>query len=850
MTQVIRKFVRKPVPQFLLVTWFLLIACPRLRPLMGSFDGPTPIPTKPGEELYLRLRSVELDPARVYKVRDAALDYPKLHVTLDDGKIAFTSDVYGRVTGAFFQGDGELLVVPPNQAERASMTLFTGAAILEEQFKTAYLRFNDELFAALQPDLQPADEAKDFVAEWGSTAKNLAASDALRLFISFSHCLPAAGQFTPAAHCEFGATDRFLHARVEGSKLGVFDVNYDSVASEQVSIGQQKAHDGVNYYNVWAEFAVRPSAALGERQFRDEIAIRSYQIDTRVNPPTNLQATARMHIAVLDGGSRTLVFELSRHLKVGAVSGGSTALEFIQNQAVEGTQLDRRGNDVVAVVFPQVLEAGQQIELSFSYGGDVLSEAGGGLLYVGARGIWYPNRGMADATFDLNFRYPAGWTLLATGTRRGAMEGAEESRAPAEIASHWTTKVAIPVAGFNLGRYYRADVAAETASIETYAAAGVERTFPKPAESELALPPVPPLLPPLGRPEAVPMVSPTPSPARNAQRVAETAARAIDFYSQRFGPYPYGTLRLTQMPGPLSQGWPGLVFLSSFSFLSPDERAHLLTDPVDAIVSQQVTAHETAHQWWGDLVFWRGYRDQWLFEGLANYCSLMILETENSIAFHRVMNRYRDNLAVEHNKAGAALKDAGPVTLGLRLSSSEFPDGYEAISYGRGTWLFHMLRHMLDDRSSDAQPPQQGTNHFARALHNLRQRYAGQPVTTHEVLEVFADELPQGERYEGKKQLDWFEEGWVNGTAIPHFQFQGVKFSENGRMTLASGTILEKDAPADLVTSVPVFAQLAGNRRIYAGRVFADGPETAFRIRVPAGTRKLLLDSEGTVLRK
>src|SRR5438874_8059320 len=45
-----------------------------------------------------------------------------------------------------------------------------------------------------------------------------------------------------------------------------------------------------------------------------------------------------------------------------------------------------------------------------SYAGDVLSEAGGGLLYVGARGIWYPNRGLAAADFDLRFQYPAGWT--------------------------------------------------------------------------------------------------------------------------------------------------------------------------------------------------------------------------------------------------------------------------------------------------------------------------------------------------------------------------------------------------------------------------------------------------------
>ena len=44
------------------------------------------------------------------------------------------------------------------------------------------------------------------------------------------------------------------------------------------------------------------------------------------------------------------------------------------------------------------------------------------------------------------------------------------------------------------------------------------------------------------------------------------------------------------------------------------------------------------------------------------------------------------------------------MTLGTRLSCSQFPNGYEAISYGRGTWLFHMLRSMMRDaeRSSGA----------------------------------------------------------------------------------------------------------------------------------------------------
>src|SRR5438128_9617046 len=105
-----------------------------------------PATSGPAESLYLKLRSVGLDNARVYKIRDASLDRGNLHISLDDGIIAFTQDVGGHITGAFYKGYGEALLTPPNTMERSSLALFTGAAILAETFSTAYFRFNDNVY--------------------------------------------------------------------------------------------------------------------------------------------------------------------------------------------------------------------------------------------------------------------------------------------------------------------------------------------------------------------------------------------------------------------------------------------------------------------------------------------------------------------------------------------------------------------------------------------------------------------------------------------------------------------------------------------------------------------------------
>jgi hypothetical protein len=809
---------------------------------------------KPAEALYLQLGQVGLDPSRVYHVREASLDRSAVHITLEDGTIGFTQDVMGRITGAFFEGEGEVLLTPPDEVERRSMSLFTGMAILEEHFATAYFRFNDNAAEELRPDLRATEDKQEFIDRWGGTMRNLANSDAMRLMMSFSLMLPEKGSSAPRTDVAPNDGDHYLHARLQGTKLGVFDVFFDSRAAEQLQAGQAKpTKDGIVYYDVWTSFTPASGAVLAAKgnqsptqengnQRGDWLAIRRYSITTEVEPPSRLHAKARMQTEVEESGRRALLFELSRYLQVESVKLDGEAVEFIHNPAMEGTQLERGGNDAVAVILPEPTKAGQKINLEFDYGGEVLAEAGGGLLYVGARGTWYPNRGMAMADYDLEFHYPPGWTLVATGKPAPPAAAADVLAAKGEQASRWVSERAIPFAGFNLGKYRVATAHAGNIEVQTYATQGVERNFPnagiqavEPRASDET--PQGPLLTTQHRP----------SPAQNQAAVAESAARAIEYFAQRFGPYPYNHLALTQMPGRDSQGWPGLIFLSSYAFLSESERQDMHYDPAQILLQRMIPAHETAHQWWGDLITWESYRDQWFSEGLANYCALMMLQEQDPAGFRQVMEKYKRDLVTE-NKDGMAPKDAGPVTLGSRLQSSRFPGGYDAISYGRATWLFHMLRTMLKDSAAQENGSTSKDEPFIRALRNLRQRFEGRSMNTRDLLGAFAEELPPAARYEGKKSLDWFADGWVNGTILPTLELKAVKFSVQGAGSFVSGTIFQKDAPPDLVTSVPIYAALSGKQSVLLGRVFADGEESTFRLPVPAGAHKILLDPEQTIL--
>jgi len=52
------------------------------------------------------------------------------------------------------------------------------------------------------------------------------------------------------------------------------------------------------------------------------------------------------------------------------------------------------------------------------------------------------------------------------------------------------------------------------------------------------------------------------------------------------------------------------------------------------------------------------------------------------------------------------------------------------------------------------------------------------------------------------------------------------------------------------VTALPIFAVDARGASHFLAFVFADEPETAFKLTAPAGTTKILLDPEQMILRR
>ncbi|HMF92617.1 MAG TPA: M1 family aminopeptidase, partial [Candidatus Angelobacter sp.] len=295
-----------------------------------------------------------------------------------------------------------------------------------------------------------------------------------------------------------------------------------------------------------------------------------------------------------------------------------------------------------------------------------------------------------------------------------------------------------------------------------------------------------------------------------------------------------------------SQSWPGLIYLSSTAFLEPDERRAVgVRDPyVELLLSRLMLAHETAHQWWGDAVDWVSYRDEWIIEALANYSALLMLEREDPQAMRTALEYYKDQLL--RDTPSGIMSEAGAVTLGVRLTSSKFPNAYERVLYGRGTWLVHMLRTMLRQASGE---PNDAL--FFAALKKLLARSPSHKISTRDLQRAFEEVLPESLAYEGQKSLDWFFDSWVNGASVPRFALAAVRIAPPvaGSVKI-TGVIEESHAAKDTVTAIPIFAVDDNGKSRFLAFVFADEVKTEFTLAAPAGTKQLQLDPENTLLRR
>ncbi len=788
-----------------------------------------------GEEHLEKIRGIRLDPDQCYRVRDLFLEREDLKFYFVDGHLIFGQPVGGRTVVALFVASeptdgGEIILFPPSKRERKSLSRFTGQPVLNEKFRTAMLFFTDDTADALRSAL-PENEFNKLDPEagrrlperWDPVMKNLLRAVELAILSDV-----VSGQDPQSG---------FFGAVISGGTLGRFEVVIDPRRNEQVSIGQLVWSNSRSYYESWCRFQGR-NFVLGKRSKRqDEARLEDYRIESHLDPDLSMKVVARATFISAVANTKVFPFELSRRLRLTKVLLDGEPVEILDSGEAAAADTPLRQSNIAGIAVQDPPTPGSRHEIEFHYEGRVIGEAGESVYYVGSRDSWYPRRGGGFTSFDLRFHYPEELDLVATGKL------VETTSQDGIRSSHFHTEAPIRLAGFNLGVYKRVTRKFGGYTVEVCATEGVERSLQPVARPEVLV--VPPTVRPRRRrssfgreiPSAGPIVidgtAPPPlKPTLRLNSVADLSAQAFEFFVERFGPPATREIVVSPIPGDAGQGFPGLVYAPTLSYLDPDKPPLRDMPASDRLFyTQLLPVHEIAHQWWGNVVAVNSPADVWLMEALANYSALLWLEDQNGPeAIDEVLLQYKDRL-LELNEDGETVESAGAIVLGDRLRSSKFPNARNVIVYDKGAWILHMLRGII------------GNENFLTLVRQIRDQHEYSYVTTEDFRKAAAAFVPRGWP---DPTLENFFDQWVYDTGIPTLSVQHHADGKSPRIRF-SGRLIQQNVPESFTLMAPVEIHTLPGRSLYKW-IEAQGESTEFNVVLRNRPTRVVLDPKNVVL--
>lgn len=768
------------------------------------------------------LREQGLAPEECYRVRDLAFAKEDARIYLTDGYLIFGKPVNGVRVSAVFSADieggsAEILLMPPHRSERLSLASFAGTPNLNERFRDALFIFTDDTAEEMLRHIRKTEARRSpergalLSSNWNPVVANISSSFIVRLVWDL---------LSPDR-----AGKGFFFAALRTEKLGNVDLVVDPRAPVQVTLGRLTRRDGRQFYDTWCHFEGR-SWRTGRREHPGrDFELANFRIDAALDRDLNLSATTRVTVTPRSNLT-SLVFDLSPRMRVTEARVGGQIAEVFQRESLRANLLRGSENDMFLVVPETPLQAGQSYEVEIRHEGVVINSAGNGVYFVGARANWYPNYAMQFARYEISFRHPKDLDLVSTG------EVVEE-----RVEGDWRivrrrTSNPIRLAGFNLGEYESVSVSTGDAVVDVYANRRVEPALePRPA------PVIVPQMPaPWNRSRqrasevlAVPAL-PTPNPAARLRELASEIASAFEFFSTMIGPPPVKRLTVSPIPGRFGQGFPGLIYLSTLSYLDPRERPNRGDAASNLFFSEFLQAHEVSHQWWGNVVTADRYEDGWLMEALASYSAMMYLEKRRGPkAMEALLEQSRQKLLAK-TAEGRTIESAGPIIWGPRLESSQTPDAWAVITYDKGAWILHMLRSRLGDSA------------FRSMLAELARRYRYKPVSTQQFQELASSFLPPKSP---DPKLEAFFDTWVYNTGIPRLK---LDWSVKGKApaVVVTGTVSHSNVHEDFSAMVPLEIHTASGATVHWVSSTSDGEPFTIKLRqIP---RKVLLDPANSIL--
>jgi hypothetical protein len=830
----------------------------------GQANGEADTPLEP-LTIYDDLRNARLEAAG--RIEQGRLRLDRFDIELDEGDLFLLEPVGGTVTGAVFLGRGTIRAHPPDAVEHQQLKKHLKSDLLEERFSRLVLRFTGDLAGRLRAMTVPAEARRDRAeAVYKERHEDLFRH---QLYNADSRVLAdLLDEIAGASPVE--ARARYALALVDGDRRGWFTVEieprnleevqlsrYDRrIASSEVWMGFHALSDFDRdaIPDPWMGFAIDPASLdvpadkvtgvdLGlparplepaREGWMPRADVPLVTADVAMDSSGKVTGTAALFIEPLRplGALRLRISPLLEVIDVRwrAVESVRTpasvdailepaedeALDLLTGRSHQSTRSpvaamgervhavqerharrleENRFEPWVTVALPRLFSPGEAFILEIAYEGKVVERLRSRDEFV-LRDTLYWIPGHPDSRrsrFHLTFRVPRREDVAASGDRiADSIEGGTRiiryvKRTPARFAS------------FHVGRFNVTEVQADDGlSVQVF-------------ESRRHL----------GFSPGI------------AARTTDDLTGALSAYRNYFGPYPFGSLLVTETPGSSGQAFAGLVLLSYQAF------GELHTGE-----AQLFRSHEVAHQWWGVGIGWEHYRDQWLSEGFANYSAALyvLAGLGNDRQFREILSAWRRDVLGEMDVAQAtggrrygfqpaAIRRSqgarsGPLVAGFRLRSAETPFDYRLIVYEKGALVLHMIRMMLLD-------PDTGDDTRFR---ELMQRFAADHM--HGVASTRAFENAVSDAF--GESMEWFFDQWVYGVAVPTYR-PSLRVSPrpgDDASYVLHGTIAQEDVPAGFRMPVPVALHFPDGPPL-VHHVWVDAPTVAVEVPLPARPNRI-----------
>ena len=714
--------------------------------------------------------------------------------TLTSGSVALAAPTSsGRVTGLVFEGDGRFTMTVPDKYELAQLRRFADAPLLtqiDEPMTQLVLRVSDDTIDKLFPGAAKVPFDKNAIAEKRQNHWLIDLRRDVDARIVTAMANPGAAQWTAGIKTKDYDWLTYDYDSSRGEEIQL--IRWNQIPESWLSLDrpEDRGADGrpgpreghlakLDHIDVKADLTkLSRTERVGETEQR--LILGHYIVDETLTPlvtgtvalPLELHPWAQKLTAKDEKGQPLVV--LRDHI------GGRTM------------QLDKKTNDgTLTVLFPEGLKSGEARHVTFEYDLESANYVDGS--------SWYPT---VPEAFDA---HTAKLALTVGKKSQVRSMGRKESEKESDGAttSVWLVEKPAMMVTFVTAEHFEEvplDVKGIPQVVSFGWAAGLGST------------------------------------ANRVRNSGADVANALQFYQYLLDDQVGGEkFYVTSIAGNHGQAFDGFLHLAESSYEEHPGASELFR------------GHETAHEWFGHKVGWKTYRDQWLSESLAEYASMMFVQStvkDGPKHFNEILDVYdsivRGNISSIFSKyqrpwlldiRASARKRVGPIGIGERADTGDYPIGYEVQAYVKGPLVIHMLRSMLQQKTHN-------DDVFVKVLRDYVHDYSGKLATTADFQKVLEKDAPGN--------WGWFFDDWVYGAEIPTIRWS-YKVEPDGNAYRLTLNMKRADVSPDFMLIVPVRLEFDGNK---VATIFVPMKDAAMTVQkqLPANPKNVVLGADHSLL--